>query len=325
MYGKREPWGRCALCLTVYVCAAGAVAAAPSAVEEIVRDSGVAAGLVVHLGTTDGQLETALAQGGRRLVHGLAADEDSLRTARKTIEDAGLYGLASVIAHRGDRRLPYRDNLVDLLVVSNWDTWAKKGIKEEELLRVVAPQGVLCLWRDGKWQRRVKPRPAEMDEWRTHRNLSAGTFISRDAALQAPFELRWVEGPRYGSDPVQPPTRMMLSAGGTLYALVSADVMNFGRKPEPASGDTAVSTFFMRGMKPVLAARNAYNGIRLWSSDKSPWNVPGMCAAGPFLFEAQGAAIAAYDGASGEKQYTIRSAGQVTAIGSDGEALYVTA
>ena len=37
MNGRREPWGRCALCLTVYVCAAGAVAAAPSAVEEIVR------------------------------------------------------------------------------------------------------------------------------------------------------------------------------------------------------------------------------------------------------------------------------------------------
>jgi outer membrane protein assembly factor BamB len=283
------------------------VEAAPRAVDELVRDSGVAAGLVVHLGTTDGQLETALAQGGRRLVHGLAADEDRLRTARKTIEDAGLYGLASVVEHRGKERLPYRDNLVDLLVVSDWDAWAKKGITEDELLRVVVPQGVLCLWRDGKWDRRIKPRPAEMDQWRNQKNAMAGALISRDAAFKAPFELRWVDGPHYGSAVIKSPTQLLISAGGKTYMLTELDVMNFG-KAERTS---------------VLVARNAFNGIRLWSDSKRNRNINGICAAGPHLFEAQDSEIVAYDSNNGEQAFVIRAAGRVSGVSSDGEALYV--
>ena len=76
-----------------------------------------AGGLLVHVGTTDGQYEVEQADGGRMLVHGLAASDVALQAARETIVNRGLYGLASVSRWVEDTPLPYADHSVNRLVV----------------------------------------------------------------------------------------------------------------------------------------------------------------------------------------------------------------
>jgi len=110
--------------------------------EQVLAEIKAAGGLCVHLGSTDGAMEIAAAESGRMLVHGLAADDAALATARAAIEKSGRYGLASVVSFTGKERLPYRDNLVDRLVATDWEVWRQRGLTEAEALRVVVPGGL---------------------------------------------------------------------------------------------------------------------------------------------------------------------------------------
>ena len=57
-----------------------------------VKDSGVAAGLIVHVGNGDGSGTVALAKSGKFIVHRLVPDRTKLDGVRNTIRAAGLYG-----------------------------------------------------------------------------------------------------------------------------------------------------------------------------------------------------------------------------------------
>ena len=81
----------------------------------ILDATGVKGGLIVHLGCGDGRLTAALRAGPAYLVHGLERDAAEVREARRHIRARGLYGPVSVMHWKGER-LPYADNLVNLLV-----------------------------------------------------------------------------------------------------------------------------------------------------------------------------------------------------------------
>src|SRR5581483_6539864 len=88
-----------------------ALTAAPLLPEDnLLEATGVVSGLAVHLGATDGEIESVLTNHGRILVHGLALDDLSVAAARKNLQAKGLYGLASVEKSTLDP-LPYADNL----------------------------------------------------------------------------------------------------------------------------------------------------------------------------------------------------------------------
>ena len=94
-------------------------AAAPEdQARQILAAAGVQGGLVVHLGCGDGRLTAALRAGDAYVVHGLDADAASVARARETIRGLGVYGDVSVDVLAGGR-LPYVDNLVSLLVISD--------------------------------------------------------------------------------------------------------------------------------------------------------------------------------------------------------------
>ena len=98
------------LVLLSSVVGAPAWAAGPTA-EEILEETGVQGGLVVHVGCGDGQLTAALRASDRFVVHGLDVD---VTKARDTIRAACLYGPVSVQQWNGGA-LPYADNLVNLI------------------------------------------------------------------------------------------------------------------------------------------------------------------------------------------------------------------
>jgi SAM-dependent methyltransferase len=103
----------------------------------------VGGGLVVHLGCGDGRRTAELRFGGNYLVHGLDADAARVEAARQYLQSEGLYGSVSVDQLRGDR-LPYIDNLVNLLVADDLGT-----ITMPEVMRVMAPGGAAVI-RDGQ-------------------------------------------------------------------------------------------------------------------------------------------------------------------------------
>ena len=87
--------------------------------KDILAVSGIKGGLVVHLGCGDGRLTAELKAGDRYLVHGLDADAENVAAARNYLSEAGHYRQVSVAKFDG-KRLPYADNLVNIVVVSGF-------------------------------------------------------------------------------------------------------------------------------------------------------------------------------------------------------------
>ena len=102
-----------------FAVAAGTAAAAdlsPQAVaRQILDDTAVRGGLVVHLGCGQGELTAALCPSDGYLVQGLDTDPRNVEAARRHVAALGLEGKVSVDSWDG-KRLPYADNLVNLLV-----------------------------------------------------------------------------------------------------------------------------------------------------------------------------------------------------------------
>jgi outer membrane protein assembly factor BamB len=214
------------------------------------------AGLVVRIGTTDGQLEANLAANGRTLVHGLALTDAARDQARARIlaSPNSTYGLASVATWQDRTRLPYATNLATALI-ADLDALGGAAPAREELERVVAPGGTLLLREKGRWARTVKPRPAEMDNWGHFDHGADGGGTSNDQLVQPVRQQQWLAElmptPDSGNPAGYDPGAGIRVVGR--YAIV--DVNDRHGLPE---GSRERETW-------VLQCRDAFNGLPLWS------------------------------------------------------------
>ena len=153
------------LVLSMVFCLTSVTAAGPSTrdreAKEVLQTTGVKGGLVLHLGCGEGRLAAALAAGQGYLVEGLDTSQANVERAREHVQSLGLYGQVS-IKHWDGTRLPYIDNLMNLVVADDLGE-----VSMREVMRVLAPHGVACIRRDGSWTKTVKPWPDAIDEW-TH-------------------------------------------------------------------------------------------------------------------------------------------------------------
>ncbi|MHC4685052.1 MAG: class I SAM-dependent methyltransferase [Planctomycetota bacterium] len=153
--------------ITSIICFLLALSAVAAAVPEqrtasrIFAATGVKGGLIVHVDCGDGKLTAALRAGDSYLVHGLDTGARNIDKARAHIRSLGLYGKVSVEHFDGDR-LPYIDNSVNLVVSEDLGR-----ISKSEVMRVLVPKGVAYIKSQGRWEKKVKTRPQEIDEW-TH-------------------------------------------------------------------------------------------------------------------------------------------------------------
>ena len=275
--------------------AAGDTEAGARATAEAIRAiAGVDAGLCVHLGCGEGALTAELVAGGRFLVHGLAAERGDVARARRHIERLGLYGQASV-ARADFAWLPYADGMANLVVVDDLPKAAAAGLTLAEVLRVLCPGGVAVLSlpaeakgrdgppvagggiprtegalrqalaaagvrrvrvvrRGGVWACFRAPRPPAMDDW-THRTYDAGgNCVSQDTAIGPLQGLRWLAGPVWPMGTgYQVSNGGIVSAGGRVFHVTLNEVSNARRVPQD------------RNHEWFLTARDAYNGLLLWS------------------------------------------------------------
>ena len=104
--------------------------------QNILKATGVQGGFIVHLGCGKGKLTAALRPNDRYLVHGLDGNVKNIAQARQYIRSLGVYDPVSV-EHFAQERLPYIDNLVNLIVC---ETPGQVNMKE--IMRVLCPEGV---------------------------------------------------------------------------------------------------------------------------------------------------------------------------------------
>ncbi|UCG46176.1 MAG: class I SAM-dependent methyltransferase, partial [Phycisphaerales bacterium] len=146
----------------------------------ILEDAGVKGGLIVHLGCGDGRLTAALRAGDSYTVHGLEVDGAKVAAAREYIQARRMYGDVSVEQY-ARAVLPYADNLVNLVVVE-----PRGRVAMNELMRVVAPGGAVCFNNGGKWEKRVKPWPGDIDQWTHFLHDAGNNAVAADSVVGPP-------------------------------------------------------------------------------------------------------------------------------------------
>ncbi|MEX0716531.1 MAG: PQQ-binding-like beta-propeller repeat protein [Planctomycetaceae bacterium] len=238
-----------AVCFLLAASVGGAaLAATDDAGQAEAAHFGVPGGLAVQVGGDDLSLPVDLAKTGRFLVQALAFDELATNTARERLLAARIYGLASADRLPGEGKLPFTENLVNLLIVAGQPA---RKVAAGELFRVMAPNGKFVAHpglfkrddlraagfdelrelEDGRLIAR-KPWPTEMDEWSHPRHLADGNAVSADTLVGPPRRVRWLAGPWHE-------VNTLVTAGG-------------------------------RNFYAGLVARDSFNGLRLWERDASP-------------------------------------------------------
>ncbi len=216
----------------------------------LLQRAGVDGGLVVHVGCREGGRTAELHGSGAFLVQGLERDPRLVARARARIRSLGLYGKVTIQTWSGPN-LPYVDNLVRLLVLEEPGL-----VSRAELMRVLAPGGVALVKRGGKWEKRVKPIPSEIDEWTHYLHDSTGNPVSHDLMVGPPRRFQWTAAPRWSRhhDRMASMSALVSSGGRIFY------IMDMGPRAS-----------ILLPPKWFLVARDAFSGVFLWKRAIRRW------------------------------------------------------
>ncbi len=217
------------------------------AAPRILESCGVQGGLVIHLPCGDGRLTAALGADEGYVVRGLDANPANVEKARKHTQSRGQYGRVSVDSFDG-KRLPLIGNLANLVVAESLGQ-----VPLEEVMRVLAPGGTLCLKDEGDWATTVKPWPDNIDEWTHFQHGPDNNAVAEDDVVGPPRRMQWLAGPTWtrhhhadkGTDPT---IRAVVSSKGRLFYTIDETESSNQRVP---------ANWF-------LAARDAFSGVLLW-------------------------------------------------------------
>jgi outer membrane protein assembly factor BamB len=245
---------RFSLCLALSVlCAVSLATAQPAAAtraKQILDATGVQGGLIVQIGCGDGKLTAALHANESYLVHGLDTSAENVRRAREYIQSLGLYGNVAVEQFDG-KKLPYVDNLVNLVVAEDLG-----DVPTSEVMRVLCPNGVAYIKHDGEWEKTVKPRPKDMDDWTHYLYDASNNAVSHDQIVGPPRHFQWIGKPRFSRSHDQlASVSAVVSSGGRVFYIV----------------DTGSTAFVAAPSRWWLVARDAFNGVKLWHRKISKW------------------------------------------------------
>jgi len=205
------------------------------------------------------------------------------------------------IANVSGGRLPYADNLVNLVVVSDLESQVAGG----ELERVLCPGGVAVRIGSGTGGAKPetivrKPWPDAMDEWTHFHHDPQGTMVGGDTAIGPPRRIQWLAGPKWlRNHDFMSSMHAMVSAGGRVFYVMDEGLRNHIFLPA----------------RWTLIARDAFNGTVLWKQPLPDWHPnnwplksgPGhyprkLVAVGDRVYVAAGLTepVRAYDAATGE-------------------------
>jgi len=229
--------------------------------QQILDDCKDSSGLCVILGGDNAdftKLAVALAQPGKLLVHGIVSSDKALSEARNLISASNIDGFVSV-EKLPLNPLPYRNNLVNIMIVPDLKVAEKAGYSAQEAMRALAPFGKRYVVNQGKLQITDKKVHPGMDEWTHNMHGPDGNRASEDTVVSYPFGFRWHggltfninnrkrQGNRYSS------TRGMAVANGRCFTFSDSVIENLG----PAY-------FLGQNLDQYVTARDAFSGLFLW-------------------------------------------------------------
>jgi len=219
--------------------------------KQILDRTGIKGGLIVHIGCGDGKLTAALRINNRHVVQGLDTDVRNVDRARRHAESLGIYGPVSIATFDGEG-LPYVGETVNLVVAEDLG-----NVSMAEVMRVLCPEGVAYIKKDGRWRRTDKPRPTNIDEWTHFLHDAGGNAVANDALVGPPKRLRWVAEPRWCRSHEFP---------SSVNALVATGKRVFMIFDEGATG-----VYRKLPQNCQLVARDAANGVLLWKVPMRQW------------------------------------------------------
>ena len=236
--------------------------AAPDLVDLIYQKSGVQGGLVVELGFVDAEFTAKLGAPEALTVQTLDLDPERVAQARKELEAEGLYGPISVDRFDG-KRLPYADNLVNLIVLHDVNAdGGRIDVSREEIMRVLAPGGVSCRVRgraDGDaFEIAKKPWPSDIDQWTHFLHDADGNAVAADRRVAPATALQWIVEPKFcRSHELDSSFPAMVSANGRVFYILDEGPIGITDKRFPS--------------RWMLVARDGFNGVLLWKLPLGPW------------------------------------------------------
>lgn len=229
----------------------------------LAADAGRADGLIVCIGEKALDRVSGDFDKPGRVFHCLLTCDAKVASLRSKLVAAGRHGKVSAARFDG-QRLPYINNLVTRIVIADGGCEIPAG----EMLRVlapygtaVAPRGSRCLpgpSRDigGGFAAFSKPYPAEMDEWPQRLHGADNNPVARDTVVGPPRHIQWISGPAWLRAHIGAPSvTSMVSAGGRLFSIEDCE--------------TAENPLLPARWR--LVARDAFNGIVLWTRDYPTW------------------------------------------------------
>ncbi len=219
-------------------------------VTDLVSESGIAGGLVVHVGSGDGRFTAALRINRRYLVQGLERDTARVARARAYLRKQGQSGGVTIL-HWDGKRLPYADNMVNLMIVDS-----PRGPADDEIMRTLVPGGVALIKSGDRRTKLAKPWPKEIDQWTHFLHGPDNNAVAEDTRVEPPRYLQWVSGPRWGrSHDHLAGVSAVVSASGRIFSIVD---------------EGSIASVKARS-KWMLVARDALNGVLLWKKQIAPW------------------------------------------------------
>ena len=281
MLKKRGQVRALSLLVSVVSCLlAGELSAGAKSSDELARallarggvERGVCAVIGSQIATEGESLPIALARESELLVHVRDLRPAVLARLQAQADEAG-FGIRRVIIEKGPpNRLPYKENLVDLIIVPNMtsDGWDTPPV--DEILRTLRPEGVAILgaahpsvgfseaslakkvgqagrvesWTDstGTWFQLRKAALEGVDEWTHWERAPDNNPVSTDQVIKAPYMTQFLAEPFYIGMP-----SVTTAAGGRTFLAVGHIAHH------PREWDTLYK----------LIARNGYNGTILWT------------------------------------------------------------
>jgi SAM-dependent methyltransferase len=198
-------------------------------------------------------LTAALRSADNWTVQGLDTDPEKVAAAREYFRSLEAGGRVSAAVFDG-RLMPYADNLVNLLVVSQPST-----VDVDECRRVLCPGGVMVSVSEAGSEivkELVKPWPETIGDWTHYLHGPDNNAVSKDQVVGPPRHVQWTAGPQYSrSHDHLASVSAMVSSGGRLFSIV----------------DTGSIAFAAASPRWRLVARDAFSGVLLWEREIPTW------------------------------------------------------
>ena len=210
-------------------------------------------GVVVQVNPSDDRIMVRAGKLSGVVVQGVVDDAKMVAALRERIVAARLCRSVSIVQWTG-QRLPYIDNLVDVLLLPTAQT-----VPQAEIQRILVPNGVAFAHAQDRWVKiETKPVPPQLDSWTHFRHAADNNPVSNDREVGCPSGLQWIAKPLWNRDHDSTPTvfGVVSDAGRLFYVLDEGPIGIIDRRLPP---------------RHSLVARNAYNGVLLWKRRLSSW------------------------------------------------------